>query len=178
MNLTNRQQLLAIVAVAVVAIFASDRLVFGPLLKSWEARSARLVELRKSVDKGRTLLERDKNIRAHWDNMRTNTLSSEVSVAEGQVLNRFDRWAQESRVAISAIRPQWKRNAEDYLTLECRVDAAGNLPALAKFLYSVEKDPMALKVESLELTARDDNANQLSLGLQVSGLLLNFKPKR
>ena len=178
MNLTNRQQLLALVAMAVVGLFACDRLVFGPLWKSWKARGERLVELRKSVEKGGTLLERDKTIRARWDDMRTNTLSREVSVAEGQVLNRFDKWAQESRVAISAIRPQWKRNAEDYLTLECRVDAAGNLPALTRFLYSVEKDPMALKIESLELTARDDTANQLSLGLQVSGLLLNLKPKK
>ena len=178
MNLTNRQQLLAIVAVTAVALFASDRLVFEPLLKSWKARGTRLVELRKSVDKGRTLLERDQAIRVRWDTMRTNTLSSEVSVAEGQVLNRFDEWAKKSSVAISAIRPQWKRNAEDYLTLECRVDAAGNLPALTRFLYSVEKDSLALKVESLELTARDDNANQLSLGLQVSGLLLNLKPKK
>ena len=178
MNLTNRVQLLAIVAVAAVALLASERLVFEPLWKSWKTRSERLVELRKSVDKGQALREDEKGILARWEKILTNTLSNEVSVAEGQVLNRFDKWAQESRVAISAIRPQWKRNAEDYLTLECRVDAAGNLPALTQFLYAVEKDPLALKVESLELTARDDNANQLSLGLQVSGLLLNLKPKR
>jgi hypothetical protein len=37
----------------------------------------------------------------------------------------------------------------------------------------VEKDPLALKVETIEITSRDDNGQQLALALQVSGLLLN-----
>jgi hypothetical protein len=59
------------------------------------------------------------------------------------------------------------------MTLECRVDGFGNLSALTRFLYDVEKDPMALKVEAVEIAARDNDGQQLSLALQVSGLLLN-----
>jgi len=58
------------------------------------------------------------------------------------------------------------------MTLECRVDAFGNLSALTRFLYDVEKDPLALKVDALEITTRDNDGQQLSLALQVSGLLL------
>ena len=58
------------------------------------------------------------------------------------------------------------------MTLECRVDGFGNLSSLTRFLYDVEKDPMALKVEAVEITARDNDGQQLSLALQVSGLLL------
>jgi hypothetical protein len=39
-----------------------------------------------------------------------------------------------------------------------------------KFLFNVERDPMALKIESVEITARDKEGQNLSLGLQISGL--------
>lgn len=58
------------------------------------------------------------------------------------------------------------------MTYECRADAAGNLSALTRFLYQAEADPLAIKVDVVELTARDTDGEQLTLGLQVSGLLL------
>ena len=71
------------------------------------------------------------------------------------------------------MKPQWKRGAtDDYSLLECRVDASGSLAALARFVYEVEKSPMALKVEALELSSRDNDGQQLALGLLVSGLRL------
>ena len=63
------------------------------------------------------------------------------------------------------------------MTLECRIDALGSMPALTRFLYEVEKDPLALKVESMDITARDNDGQQLSLALQISGLLLNPPPQ-
>jgi Tfp pilus assembly protein PilO len=173
MNINNRQQLLAILAIAAVAIWAGDKLVVSPLTRSWTARVKQIAELRKSVSQGNGLLGREQSIRSRWDNMRTNTLPNEASVAENQVLKSFERWSHDSQISITSIKPQWKHNADDYITLECRVDAFGNLSTLSRFLYSVEKDPLALKVEAVEITARDNDGQQLSLALQVSGLLLS-----
>ena len=173
MNINNRQKLLTIVAAAVIAAWAGDKLVLSPLMRSWRERAARIDELRKSVSQGLLLLERQKSIRSRWEAMRTNTLPGETSVAENQVLKAFERWSQDSRISMTSIKPQWKRTADDYVTLECRADAFGSLQALTRFLYNVEKDPLALKVEALEITARDNDGQQLSLALQVSGLLLN-----
>src|SRR5262249_49455941 len=112
-------------------------------------------------------------IRERWESMRTNTLPENTSEAENEVLRAFDRWSEDSRISISSIKPQWKRAGDDYLTVEYRADALGSMQALARLLYNVEKDPLALKVESVEITSRDDRGQQLSLALQVSGLLLN-----
>src|SRR5205814_3434262 len=123
------------------------------------------------------LLERERSIRSRWENMRTNTLPGDTSAAESLVLKAFDHWSQESRISITSIKPQWKHNADEYMTLECRVDAFGNLPTLTRFLYDVEKDPLALRVDAVEITTRDNDGQQLSLALQVSGLLLNGQPQ-
>jgi hypothetical protein len=171
MNLTRRQQLLGLLAILVLALLAGDRLLYSPLSRSWKARALRVAELKKSVTQGTQLLDREVSLRAKWDNMRTNTLSGDASAAENQLLKAFDRWSQESRVGISSIRPQ-KRTAEDFETMECRVEAFGSLPALSRFLYEIENDPLGLKVEVVEVSARDTGGEQLTLGLQVSGLYL------
>jgi hypothetical protein len=96
-----------------------------------------------------------------------------ASQAEKELLGAFEKWSADSRVSISSIRPQWKRGAtDDYSVLECRVDAAGNLSTLAKFLYHIESSPIAVKMESVELTARDNNGEQIALGLLISAVRL------
>jgi len=176
MQINNRQQLLAIVAATGVALLVADRLVITPLKDAWKARATRILELRKAVAQGAQLRDREKMIRDRWNSMNTNTLPENVSAAENQVLRAFDRWSQDSQISIASIKPQWKQAGEDYMTYECRADAFGSLQAITRFLYEIEKDPMALKIESVEINARDNNGQQLSLGLQVSGLRLNPKP--
>lgn len=174
-NPKDRQQLLLAIAIGVVTLFAGERLVFRPLLKSWDDRSARLTELKKKVAVGRQLLERENALQSRWDGMRTNALPVEASAAEQTLLGAFDRWSRQSGVSVSSLRPQWKRAGDDYLTLECRADAAGNLGALTRFLYEIEHDPMGVKVDSADLTTRDTDGQQITLGLQVSGLQLISK---
>ena len=177
MNVDHRQKLLILAAVAAVALLAGDRLVLTPLGKLWKERAARVVQLKKSVQQGTMLIEREQAIRTRWAFMRTNTLAAEGSVAENQLLQSFDRWSQASRIGITSIKPQWKRADERYATLECRVDAFGNLPALTQFLYDIEKAPLGLKLELVEVASRDDRGEQLTLGLQVSGLQLNLNKR-
>ena len=172
MPIKNRQQVLVIAAVAVVALFAGDRLLISPLLKAWSGRTTRIAELRKQLTQGNMLLQREQSIRRRWEDMVRNALPNNNSAAEQQVFKAIDAWAQNSGVAIAAITPQWKHDSDDYMTFECRVDAAGDLGRLSRFLHSVERDPMALKLELVELGARDKEGQQLSLGLQLSGLVL------
>ena len=173
MNIKNRQHVLAIVAIAAVALLAGDKFVLSPLLSSWKERSVKIAELTKSVNQGSQTVLREQIIHSRWEHMKTNMLPSNASVAENEVLRAFERWSQDSRISITSIKPQWKRAADEYMTLECRADGFGNMQALTRFLYDVEKDPLALKVEAVEITSRDNDGQQLSLGLQVSGLLVS-----
>ncbi len=173
MKTDHRQRLLAFVAIAIVALFALDRLVFTPLTKGWKSRSAAMAQLQKSIDNGKMLIQRESHTRRAWNDIRQSSLPASASEAEKELLAAFEKWSEESRVSVSSIRPQWKKGAtDDYSVLECRVDAAGSLPVLAKFLYSIESSPMAVKMESVELTARDNNGEQIALGLLVSAVRL------
>jgi len=177
MNLNKRQQIQAILTIAAVALFAADRLVFTPLTNSWKTRSERITKLKEQVRDGTETLKRETVLREQWERMRTNTLSSAKPEGESKMLKAFERWSKAGGVSVSSSRPQWKEAEEDYKTLECRADVGGSLSAITHFLYLVERDPLGVKVDSLELTARNNEGSQLALVIQVSGLLLN-PPKK
>ena len=173
MKIDNRQRLLAVLAIVIVALFVMDKLVITPLTESWKSRSASLAQLRKSIEQGNMLIQRESHTRKRWNELRKATLPVNASQAEKELLGAFEKWSAESRVSISSIRPQWKKGAtDDYSVLECRVDAAGTLPVMAKFLYEIESSPMAVRTESVELTARDNNGEQIALGLLISAIRL------
>ncbi len=169
----NRQKFLLIAAASIVGLYLLDSFVVSPLAASWKERSETIAKLRKDIAQGRTVIEREQSTRRKWGEMRKNTLGFEVSQAEQELLGAFNKWSQDSRVTVVSTKPQWKMGqSEDYSLLECRVDAVGSLSTVARFLYEVEHSPMALKIESAELSTRDNNGDQIALGLMVSGLRL------
>jgi hypothetical protein len=177
MQIKNRQQLLIVAAVIGVALFAGDKLLFTPLVHAWDARATKIRKLRNDVARGKMLALREVGIRNHWADMQRRALTNNPSAAEQQVFRAIDSWAQDTGVVINAITPQWKHDSDDYTTYQCRVDAAGDINRLSRFMYRVEREPLALKLEAIELSARDKEGQQLSLGLQLSGLVLNPQTK-
>lgn len=173
MKIENRQKVLLIVTIAVVALFFGDRILFEPLAQWWKTRQTQVTKLRGEVDHGRMLIRREVSIRNRWTQMSTNTLPANTSAAEQEVLKAFDRWSQDSGANVTSIMPQWKSgNQQNYKTLDCRVAASGDLATLCRFIYDMEKGPMALRLESLALNARDNMGQQFTLDLQVSALAL------
>ena len=173
MQIKDRQKFLVIVTIVAVGLFAADELVRAPLMSAWSARAAKITALRNQVSRGRMLVQRERGIRNHWAEMQQKALTNNLSAAEQQVFRAIDSWAQETGVTVSAVTPQWKHDSDDYVTYQCRVDAAGDISRLSRFLYRAEREPLALKMEAVELSARDKEGQQLSLALQLNGLVLN-----
>ena len=172
MKTDNRQKLLIVLVAVLGGVFLGDKLLYTPLMKAWKSRHAEIRRLSTQISEGSALIRRDDVIRERWDSMRTNTLPNNPSLAQEQLLKTLQDWAQESGASLNAVTPQWKNDSDDYKTLICRIDASGTLWMLSRFIYNIEKGPLGLKLESVDITSRDNTGRQLSLGLQVSGLVL------
>lgn len=175
MEIKNRQQFLLVVTLALVGLYLANLLVYEPMANWWRSRQADVKALRQEVTQGREMIRRESVIRGEWDHIRSNALANDPSQAEQQVLKAFDNWAGNSGVNVESITPQWQDDQADYSTLDCRVEASGDLETLSRFLYEIENDPLALQLESVELTASDDKGQQLALGLEFNGLALVSK---
>ncbi|MBI5693573.1 MAG: hypothetical protein HZC55_26145 [Verrucomicrobia bacterium] len=169
---TSRERLLLIVVGAGVALLILDSLVLSPLLKAWQGRGVEIARLTKSVGEGRGMIARAERTQATWAEMQSQALPDDPAKAEQDLITAFDRWGRACNVELGSIKPQWKRGTNRYSLLECRVDATGSLSAITRFLFEVEKSNLPLRLDSVELTSRDENGSKLSLGLLVSGLRL------
>ncbi len=169
----NRQRLLLILAGVGLLLLVGDSLLLTPLTKAWQSRGTEIARLQKNVTEGRSVIDRATRTQSLWAEMQAQALPKDPAKAEQDLITAFDRWGRAAGIELGSIKPQWKRGATPrYSQLECRVDATGSLATLSRFLYEVEKSPLALRVDTVELTSRDDQGQRLTLGLLVSGLRL------
>ena len=176
METKKREKMLLIGVAACVGIYLANLLLVTPLCASWSGRRDKINNLRNTIQKGRDTMASAQTITDRWNQMCTNTLSVNQTVAESQLFKAFQGWAVSNRVVLAAQKPQPKEADDpqaDYSLEEWHADVTGSLEPIFNFLYAVESSPLGLKVDSIELSARDDYGRQLALGLTVSGLILN-----
>ncbi len=179
MPIKNRQQFLTILTLTAVGLLALDRIVRPPLAKIWDERASRIAKLQRDVKEGKELQLRKNWLRGHWDDIQKSSLTNDTTAAEGQLFSGLNNWVQYSGVQLQNVAPTWKQgNDPAYKTLECRVDASGSLDRLTQFLYAMETDKMALRVQSIELTSKDATGSTIGLGVQVSALVLAADVKK
>lgn len=172
MKIKTRQDMLVALAIGAAALYIGVNFVFSPLADWWSGRQTQIRELKQKVQDGNALVKRETAIRSNWSQKQANALPMNTSLAEQQLLKSFDSWAADSGAQITSIMPQWKNDSTNYMTLGCRVEASGSLGTLSRFLYSVEKGPLALRLDTVELNNHDTAGQQLTLGLEVNGLAL------
>ena len=172
MKIENRQQFLVVLTIAAFALLVGVNFILEPLGGWWSSRQTQLKELRTQVAEGSQILKREAGIRSRWAEMQANALPANTSLAEQKFLTAVDGWSRSSGAEVTSLMPQWKNESTNYLTLACRVETTGNLDTLSRFLYDLEKGPMALRLDSLELTARDKEGQQMTLSTEINGLAL------
>jgi Tfp pilus assembly protein PilO len=177
-KIKNRQEFLVVAVLALGGLWVAVYLIFTPLQGWWSERQKQISDLREKVKDGNLLIKSEARTRSHWDEMRANALPASTSQAEQKVFTALTAWSRESGAEITSIMPQWKNDATNYMTLACRVETAGDLGALSKFIYDIEKGPLALRLDSVELSAHDNNGRQMTLGLEINGLALISHDKK
>ncbi len=178
MKIQNRQQFLVVLTIAAFALLVGVNFIIEPLGGWWSSRQAQLKELRTQVADGGQIIKREAGIRSRWAEMQANALPANTSLAEQKFLTAVDNWSRGSGAEVTSLMPQWKNESTNYLTLACRVETSGNLDALSRFLYDLEKGPMALRLDSLELSARDKEGQQMTLSTEINGLALITQEKK
>jgi Tfp pilus assembly protein PilO len=174
----NREKLLWTLVIGLGGFAIVLNFILTPLGNWWSSRQGEIKILRAKIADGNALVKREPAIRGNWETKRANALPANTSLAEQQLLKSFTSWADDSGAQLTSIMPQWKNDSTNYMTLGCRVEAAGSMAALSKFVYDVERGPVALRLDTVELNSHDNLGQQLTLGLEVNGLALLQQPEK
>ena len=178
MKINNRQDFLVAATIAVVGLYVAVNFIYTPLQGLWSERQVQIKKLTDQITAGKGMIRSEASTRSQWKDMRANALPASMSDAEHQVFTALTGWSRESGATITSILPQWKNDATNYMTLDCRVETTGELGALSKFIYDLEKGPLALRLDSVELSSHDNNGQRMTLGLDINGLALIQNDKK
>lgn len=178
MKIQNRQQFLVALTLAAAGLFVAINFIITPLAGWWSSRQAQIRDLRVQVADGSQMIKAETRTRNRWTEMQANALPANTSLAEQELFKAVDEWSHSSGAEVTSLMPQWKNDSTNYMTLSCRVETSGDLGALSKFLYAVERGPMALRLDSLEVTERDKDGQQLTMSAEINGLALNQPDKK
>lgn len=165
-----RQRWLVIIAGAAVGLFLLDRVILGPYLAAWRDRSEQIAALETQVTRGEALLGRGEALEQRWELMRRQALPTDRSTAEDEVLRAAARWARESRVNFTSLTPQWRQVDPTHELFDCRASISGGLGEVARFVYELERDPIAVRLDELQVAADDDRGRELTVALRFTGL--------
>lgn len=174
---TSRVKLLLLAALACIGALGADQFVIGPLIETWKARSTRIQQVREDLERGSQLVELRDRYAANWHDMQDASLISDPAGAEKILLSSVDAWARASGLNVSNYKPNWMASddeiAQGARKLEIQLSGSGNLQTIARFLYELERNELAVKLEDFGISARDDKGRELSLDARFTGLLLS-----
>ncbi len=182
MNPINRQSKLLILAVLVLAALAGDRLILTPQLKAWDERTERIAQLELDLVKGQTLLERREQLEERWEDFQSRALPIAQPSAEDLIFDSVEDWARDAGLDEVSIKPRpVKIEFEDvksfgeeevYPGLEFNASWTGSLDDIAYFLWLMESDPLALRVDEVEITPRDKSMSNITVNIRFDGLMI------
>jgi hypothetical protein len=168
-----RRTALTWTAVGLLGVLAADRLILRPGARAWSAQGQRIAALREEVVRGRRAAERIETLRARWKEAVSRSLPLDAATAEERLIRAVGGWARDSRVALTAVTPRWRKETGGFSVLECRLAAEGEWLALARFLDAIEHAPFAIRLEQMDLAPRDERGVRLNLTLRFSALQIS-----
>jgi Tfp pilus assembly protein PilO len=167
---------LKVAAAVTVGLLVLDQMVLTPAMVRWREQSDRLEVLRREVREGQALLAREAVIRERWDEMQRRDLPEDGAEAENEVFKAVARWGRAGRITFTGLNPQWRAYEDGYSTLECRASATGDQAGIAQFLEELETDPLAVRLETFEISAVDEQGRRLNLAARFTALRIGLEP--
>ena len=174
MNLSKREKYIAAAAVAVLALLVADRAVITPVLRSGEALEAERLRLVQETENNSRLFRRRQLMARKWEELTTGGLTPSAPDAESQLLHAVRNWAAESGLALSSVKPERSEKDGRLRQITVMVSGTGGMRSAARFLWLMETTDLPLRVHELQLGARREGADDLSLQVRASTLYLGY----
>lgn len=172
MVLSRRERITAIVAVAALAVLVLDHYVIAPLFQSAGQLADRRVEMTAKLDQANVLLARQDAMKRKWDQMLAGGLKADPAGAEVQTLQALQDLADQAGLSISSMRPERSSRGDVLRQITIQTSGTGSMASVSRFLYLVESSQMPLRITDLQVGARREGTDDLSLVARISTLYL------
>jgi len=169
MALSSRERYISVAVLALGSLFALDRLGLTPYLERRQALAEQLDLRTQEMNDAQQLLLREQRLRGILSGM-GQTLRSDASTVESDLLHLVHQWQQESGVGGASFQRVYTVEEHGFTHLRFQISATGSIAAVAMLIYRVETAPIPLRVDDFHLVPKRDNGEELQVQLSISSL--------
>jgi Tfp pilus assembly protein PilO len=172
MVLSRRERYVAIGTIIAVAALVLDRYALTPILDRWNALDAQRLDLLSKVKDGELLVKQKPAAEETWKKRVEQGLKQGDAETKDALLHAVQNWSQDSRVTLTSVGVERAATQARTPEVTINVAAVGPWSAVARFLWDVQSSPLPVRVVQMEVFARREGADDLSLTMRLSGLYL------
>jgi len=169
--MSKREKLVVAAGILFLTVAVADRFVVTPWWGYLKKTNKEIVSLQRTVEQQRRLIEYKANVesevKAYKQFMSAGT-SEEVAMAS--FLREIEKFAQQSEVQLSEIRPLEAETSEFYTEYGLEVQFECNLTAWITFVYLVEDSPSLFVIKKGALTLSESQSDLLKGYLRIRRL--------
>ena len=169
MVLSKRERNIVLAAIGAVALLVLDQLVISPVVTAYEQLQTDEKSYSDKLAHASLLFQHRKATEARWNRMVADGLKSSAAETEDALDHAVYEWAQSSGLALKSCTPE-HTTQKDRSEVVLYIVGTGNMSAVAHFLYQAQTSKLPVQPEDVEIGARREAADDLTVTLHISGL--------
>jgi hypothetical protein len=169
MVLSKRERTIVLVTIGAVALLVLDQLVLSPAFARYDQLQADEKSYTNKLADASLLFQHRKATEARWNQMIAGGLKPDAAETEDALEHAVYEWAQSSGLTLKSCTPE-RTTQKDRSEVVLYVVGAGNMSAVAHFLYAAQTSKLPVQPEDVEVGSRREAADDLTITLHLSGL--------
>lgn len=172
MILSKRERLIIVLAASALAAVVLYYYVATPLLDYRDALEVQKQKAQTEMDRATALLAHKRQIDPKWREMIAAGLKRDPTEAESQILHGVQDWSKETGLKLTSLKPERMTEKKTLQEITFQAVGTGSMNAVSKFLWRIETAKAPLRVKELQLGARKEGTDDLTLSLRLSTLYM------
>ena len=165
-----REKTIAIVLGAVVGLYALDSYLLSPYLDRLTKADSLIAEHNQEVSDFETTKRRRVNAAKDWRKVATDSVKTDASAAESQLLGRVRECAQRAQLSLTSQKAEKTEKEKGYDRILLKASGQGTMQQIGRFLYEIQNANIPIRVNDIEVSSRKEGVDDLALTITLATL--------
>ncbi|MDB5326315.1 MAG: hypothetical protein JWM57_1884 [Phycisphaerales bacterium] len=168
--MNKREKTIAIVLGAVVGLYALDSYLLSPYLDRLTKADDLIAEHNQALSDIETTKRRRINASKDWRKIAADSVKTDASAAESQLLGRVRECAQRASLSLTSQKAEKTEKEKGYDRILLKASGQGTMQEIGRFLYELQTANIPVRVNDLEVSSRKDGVDDLALTITLATL--------
>lgn len=175
-QMSRREKLIAIVTLMLAALFIGDRLALAPALAYRDRLRDEAHRQQQARETGEQLFAGLDTLEQRWSALRGSGLTNSAADAESRLSQAVSGWATDADLSLTSLAADRVEGDGRLPRVHVRVAGTGAMAQVVAMLAQLSSAALPVRVQELQLAARRDESERLTVNMRLSTLYVSDQP--